>query len=55
MRRYRLSLSAGITLMAPAASQSVDELLAEADRRMYERKRSGDSAMMRAAAPSTGG
>jgi diguanylate cyclase (GGDEF)-like protein len=36
---YRLSLSLGLTFMDHASHQSLDDLLAEADRRMYARKR----------------
>jgi diguanylate cyclase (GGDEF)-like protein len=38
-RPYRLSMSAGITFMDWERGQSLDELLADADRAMYERKR----------------
>jgi diguanylate cyclase (GGDEF)-like protein/PAS domain S-box-containing protein len=38
-RPYRLSLSYGITFMDWERGLSLDELLAEADQRMYERKR----------------
>jgi len=38
-RLYRLSLSAGVTFMDHARRQSLDDLLADADRTMYERKR----------------
>jgi diguanylate cyclase (GGDEF)-like protein len=37
-RRYRLSLSAGISFYNPEHPCSVDELLALADKSMYERK-----------------
>lgn len=39
VRAYRLSLSIGLTFMDPVRHQSLDDLLAEADRRMYARKR----------------
>ncbi len=44
-RPYRLSMSTGLTFMDEAGTRSLEELLAEADRRMYERKRgrAGDS------------
>src|ERR1019366_4382978 len=38
-RPYRLSVSAGVTFMDWESGQSLDELLADADRRMYEHKR----------------
>jgi diguanylate cyclase (GGDEF)-like protein len=38
-RPYRLSLSAGVTFMNWESGRTLDELLAEADRLMYERKR----------------
>jgi diguanylate cyclase (GGDEF)-like protein len=38
-RPYRLSLSTGLTFMDREREQSLEELLAEADRRMYEHKR----------------
>lgn len=38
-RPYRLSMSFGLTSVEWGRQQSLDELLAEADRRMYERKR----------------
>ncbi|MBI4520231.1 MAG: GGDEF domain-containing protein, partial [Gemmatimonadetes bacterium] len=37
-RPYRLSLSAGIARYTPGSERSIDELLAQADRSMYERK-----------------
>ncbi len=37
-RRYELSLSAGIAYYDPESPCSIDELLAQADRAMYERK-----------------
>jgi diguanylate cyclase (GGDEF)-like protein len=39
MRPYRLSVSAAVTFMDWEAGQSLDDLLAQADRSMYERKR----------------
>jgi diguanylate cyclase (GGDEF)-like protein len=38
-RPFRLSLSAGVTFMEWDKGQTLDELLATADRSMYERKR----------------
>lgn len=38
-RPYRLSVSAGVTFMDWEAGQSLDDLLADADRTMYARKR----------------
>jgi len=38
-RPYRLSLSTGVTFTDREREQSLEELLADADRRMYERKR----------------
>jgi diguanylate cyclase (GGDEF)-like protein len=38
-RAYRVSLSVGVVHHEPGASTSIDDLLAEADRRMYEDKR----------------
>lgn len=38
-RPYRLSLSAGVTLMNWKSDKTLDELLADADRSMYARKR----------------
>jgi PleD family two-component response regulator len=34
-----MSMSAGVTFMDWESGQSLDELLADADRKMYERKR----------------
>ena len=39
-RRYKLSLSVGLARYDPARPCSIDELLAQADRAMYEQKRS---------------
>ncbi len=38
-RRYELSLSVGLARYDPEHPCSIDELLAQADRAMYERKR----------------
>ena len=46
-RRYQVSVSVGQAVHAPG--RSVDELLAEADERMYKAKRAGGK--MRLAAP----
>jgi GGDEF domain-containing protein len=37
-REYSLGVSAGVAHYAPAASKSLDELLAEADKLMYQEK-----------------
>jgi diguanylate cyclase (GGDEF)-like protein/PAS domain S-box-containing protein len=42
-RPYRVSLSVGVSAWDPAKPRSVEELLAEADSRMYEAKRSRQS------------
>jgi len=42
-RPYRVSLSVGVSAWDPAKPRSVEELLAEADARMYEAKRSRHS------------
>ena len=39
-RRYKLSLSVGVAYYDPEHPRSIDELLHEADRLMYEQKRS---------------
>ena len=53
MRAYRLSVSAAVTFMDWEAGQSLDDLLAQADRSMYERKRAraGLSVPLMRAAP----
>jgi len=42
-RRYRLSLSVGCSCYDPENPRSIDELMAQADKRMYEQKRSKKS------------
>jgi diguanylate cyclase (GGDEF)-like protein len=42
-RPWRVSVSIGVSFYDPAAPQTVDQLLAEADRQMYERKRARKS------------
>jgi len=47
-RRYKLSLSMGIAHYDPARPCSIDDLLAQADRAMYEQKRGNGVIAMRA-------
>jgi diguanylate cyclase (GGDEF)-like protein len=56
-RPYRLSVSSGVTCMDWEREQSLEELLADADRTMYERKRSraGQSMPVLPAVPSEPG
>lgn len=51
VRPYRLSVSVGVTIMDWESGQTLDELLATADRCMYERKRSEQSSPMIHALP----
>jgi len=39
-REYVLSMSVGVAIFDPERPQTLDELIAEADRRMYEAKNS---------------
>jgi diguanylate cyclase (GGDEF)-like protein len=41
-RRYNISLSMGIAYFDPSAPTSIDELLSQADRLMYENKKQRD-------------
>ncbi|HTB72503.1 MAG TPA: diguanylate cyclase [Polyangiaceae bacterium] len=57
VRPYRLTLSTGLTFMDWERGQTLDDLLAEADRRMYERKRerAGQSSPVLRPVPRNGG
>jgi diguanylate cyclase (GGDEF)-like protein len=53
LRPFRLSMSYGVTFMDWGAGRSLEELLADADRSMYERKRARHaSSILRSARPS---
>jgi diguanylate cyclase (GGDEF)-like protein len=53
-RPFRLSMSCGLTFMDWDRGRSLDELLADADRTMYERKRAGKSSPVLQAVPPSG-